>query len=148
LALGSLVGLPLGLVAFRYADPILVRAAAGAMIFGFAILMAVSCRRSGRSEQGKHWTAFAMSPGLDLVRVKSRLAPLVGWWRGDISLLEAQRIGLRLEGQKADVRAFPGWFERYAFARVAPAPDAITERIVSRPSLLPATGVISLQVVG
>ena len=33
LALGSLVGLPLGLVAFRYADPILVRAAAGAMIF-------------------------------------------------------------------------------------------------------------------
>ena len=29
LALGSLVGLPLGLVAFRYADPILVRAAVG-----------------------------------------------------------------------------------------------------------------------
>ena len=29
LALGSLVGLPLGLVAFRYADPFLVRAAAG-----------------------------------------------------------------------------------------------------------------------
>src|SRR5215471_6944356 len=34
LALGSLVGLPLGLIAFRYADPILVRAAAGAMILG------------------------------------------------------------------------------------------------------------------
>src|SRR5215468_4093770 len=34
LALGGLVGLPLGLVTFRYADPILVRAAAGAMIFG------------------------------------------------------------------------------------------------------------------
>ena len=33
---GSLVGLPLGLVAFRYADPILVRVAVGAMIFGFA----------------------------------------------------------------------------------------------------------------
>ena len=66
LALGSLVGLPLGLVAFRYADPILVRAAAGAMIFGFAILMAVSRRRSGQPGQGKHWTAFAMSPGLDL----------------------------------------------------------------------------------
>src|SRR5262250_3172413 len=42
LALGSLVGLPLGLVAFRYADPILVRAAAGAMILGLAVLMAVS----------------------------------------------------------------------------------------------------------
>jgi len=66
LALGSLVGLPLGLVAFRYADPLLVRAAAGAMIFGFAILMAVSRRRSGQPGQGKHWTALAMSPGLDL----------------------------------------------------------------------------------
>ena len=67
LALGSLVGLPVGLVAFRYADPLLVRAAAGAMIFGFAILMAVSRRRSGQSGQGKHSTAFAMSRGLDLV---------------------------------------------------------------------------------
>src|SRR5215471_13979696 len=66
LALGGLVGLPLGLVAFRYADPILVRAAAGAMILGFAILMAVSRLRSGQPGQGKHWTAFAMSPGLDL----------------------------------------------------------------------------------
>jgi hypothetical protein len=66
LTLGSLAGLPLGLVAFRYADPILVRAAAGAMIFGFAILMAVSHHRSGHPGQGKHWTAFAMSPGLDL----------------------------------------------------------------------------------
>jgi uncharacterized membrane protein YfcA len=66
LALGSVVGLPLGLVAFRYADPILVRAAAGAMIFGFAILMAISRRRSGQPGEGKHWTAFAMSRGLDL----------------------------------------------------------------------------------
>ena len=66
LALGSLVGLPLGLIAFRYADPILVRAAAGAMIFGFAILMAVSRRRSGQPGRGQHWTAFAMSPGFDL----------------------------------------------------------------------------------
>ena len=66
LALGGLVGLPLGLVAFRYADPTLVRAVAGAMIFGFAILMAVSRRRSGQPGQGRHWTAFAMSPGLDL----------------------------------------------------------------------------------
>jgi len=66
LALGSLVGLPLGLIAFRYADPILVRAAAGTIIFGFAILMAVSRHWSGQPGQGKHWTAFAMSPGLDL----------------------------------------------------------------------------------
>jgi uncharacterized membrane protein YfcA len=66
LALGSLVGLPLGLVAFRYADPILVRTAVGAMIFGFAILMVVSRSRSGQPGQGKYWKAFAMSPGLDL----------------------------------------------------------------------------------
>ena len=66
LALGSLVGLPLGLVAFRYADPILVRAAAGAMIFGFAVLMTVSRRRSGQPVPGKQWTVFAMSPSLDL----------------------------------------------------------------------------------
>ena len=66
LTIGSLVGLPLGLIAFRYADPILVRAAAGTIIFGFAILMAVSRHRSGQPGQGKHWTAFAMSPGLDL----------------------------------------------------------------------------------
>jgi uncharacterized membrane protein YfcA len=62
LALGSLVGLPLGLVAFRHADPILVRAAAGATIFGFAVLGAVSRRRPGQPGQGQHWTAFAMSP--------------------------------------------------------------------------------------
>ena len=66
LALGSLVGLPVGLVAFRYADPVLVRAAAGAMISGFAMLMAVSRRRSGRPGQGKHWTGFTTSPGRDL----------------------------------------------------------------------------------
>ncbi|HEV2098826.1 MAG TPA: sulfite exporter TauE/SafE family protein [Stellaceae bacterium] len=66
LALGSLIGLPLGLVTFRYADPILVRAAVGAMIFGFAILMVVSRSRLGQPGQGKYWKAFAMSPGLDL----------------------------------------------------------------------------------
>ena len=66
LALGSLVGLPLGLVAFRYADPILVRAAAGATIFGFAVLMAGSRWRSGQHGQRTHWTALAMSPGRDL----------------------------------------------------------------------------------
>ena len=80
LALGSLVGLPLGLVAFRYADPIVVRAAAGAMIFGFAILMAISRRRSGQPGQGKHWRAFAMSPLLDLAAgaVSGMASALVG----------------------------------------------------------------------
>jgi uncharacterized membrane protein YfcA len=66
LALGSLVGLPLGLFAFRYADPILVRAAAGAIIFGFAMTMAFSRRRSGPPRRGNPGTPFVMSPGLDL----------------------------------------------------------------------------------
>src|ERR1700724_3341773 len=66
LALGNLVGLPLGLVAFHHADPILVRAAAGATIFAFAVLLAVSRRRASQPGQGTHWTAFAMSPGRDL----------------------------------------------------------------------------------
>jgi uncharacterized membrane protein YfcA len=47
LALGSLAGLPLGLVAFRFADPILVRAAAGAVIFGFACFGGLAGRPIG-----------------------------------------------------------------------------------------------------
>jgi uncharacterized membrane protein YfcA len=39
LRLGSLAGLPLGLVAFRFADPVLVRALVGATILGFAVLL-------------------------------------------------------------------------------------------------------------
>ena len=96
LALGSLVGLPLGLVAFRYADPIVVRAAVGAMIFGFAILMAVSRRRSGQPGQGKHWTAFAMSPGLDLAAgaVSGIAGALVGQpWPAGADLPAACRNG-------------------------------------------------------
>lgn len=53
--------------------------------------------------------------------VRSSLPVLVAWWRGDVSFVEAQRIGLSLEGPRALVRAFPGWFERYAFAHVPPA---------------------------
>jgi uncharacterized membrane protein YfcA len=80
LALGSLLGLPLGLVAFRSADPTLVRAVAGALILGFAVLMAISRHRSGESGPGKHWTAFGMSPGLDLAAgaVSGLASALVG----------------------------------------------------------------------
>jgi uncharacterized membrane protein YfcA len=66
LVVGSLVGLPLGLVAFRYVDPIMVRAATGVMILSFAILMAVSRRLTGQPDHFKHWTGVEMSPGLDL----------------------------------------------------------------------------------
>ena len=39
LGLGSLAGLPLGLIAFRHADPILVRSLVGATILAFAVLL-------------------------------------------------------------------------------------------------------------
>jgi DNA-binding HxlR family transcriptional regulator len=54
--------------------------------------------------------------------VRSRLHALVSWWRGDATFTEAQRKGLEVEGPKALVRAFPGWFDRYQFAGVAPVP--------------------------
>jgi uncharacterized membrane protein YfcA len=61
LALGSFAGLPLGLIAFRHADPVLVRAAVGATILVFAAVMAASRRRGGR-----RWAPLAMTPGRDL----------------------------------------------------------------------------------
>jgi DNA-binding HxlR family transcriptional regulator len=53
--------------------------------------------------------------------VRSRLATLVAWWRGDISFAEAQRQGLVLDGPRALARAFPAWFDRYLFAHIGPA---------------------------
>lgn len=53
--------------------------------------------------------------------VRSKLSALVAWWRGDVGFIEAQRLGLTVEGPRALARAFPGWFERYLFAHIAPA---------------------------
>lgn len=53
--------------------------------------------------------------------VKSRLAVLVAWWRGDMDFLEARRNGLTIAGPRALARELPGWFERYQLAHVAPA---------------------------
>jgi DNA-binding HxlR family transcriptional regulator len=53
--------------------------------------------------------------------VRGPLSALVAWWRGDASFLEAQRMGLTLDGTKALARAFPGWFELYMFAHIPPA---------------------------
>jgi hypothetical protein len=51
------------------------------------------------------------------VCVRGPLAALVAWWRGDMCFLEAQRIGLEIDGLKAFTRAFPKWFDLYLFAR-------------------------------
>jgi len=53
--------------------------------------------------------------------VRGPLSALVGWWRGDASFAEAQRMGLSIAGPAKLIRDFPGWFERYAFAAIRPA---------------------------
>lgn len=62
LALGSLAGLPIGLAAFRYADPRAVRLTVGAAILVFAVAFAVLRRRRGSGRRG----LVAMSRGRDL----------------------------------------------------------------------------------
>jgi DNA-binding HxlR family transcriptional regulator len=62
------------------------------------------------------------NPGFpEPLRVRGKLAALVAWWRGDAGFLEAQRMGLRISGNRALAHAFPGWFHRYQFARIGPA---------------------------
>jgi DNA-binding HxlR family transcriptional regulator len=69
------------------------------------------------------------NPGFpEPLRVKAKLSALVAWWRGDAGFLEAQRLGVTLEGPRALMRAFPTWFERYLLADIVPAgraPEAI-----------------------
>jgi HxlR-like helix-turn-helix len=62
------------------------------------------------------------NPGFpEALTVKAPLAALVAWWRGDVTFVEAQRLGLSIDGPRAQARAFPTWFERYQFAGIAPA---------------------------
>jgi uncharacterized membrane protein YfcA len=62
LVLGSLIGLPIGLAAFRHADPAAVRVTVGVAILIFAAFFALS-RRRGRSGGP---VLIAMSPARDL----------------------------------------------------------------------------------
>lgn len=62
------------------------------------------------------------NPGFpEPLAVRGRLAALVAWWRGDAAFAAAQRMGLALAGPRSLARAFPTWFERYAFAHVETA---------------------------
>jgi DNA-binding HxlR family transcriptional regulator len=56
--------------------------------------------------------------------VRAPLAALIAWWRGDMSLTEAQRIGLEIDAPRSTIRAFPTWFDLYPFAHIAPARQA------------------------
>jgi uncharacterized membrane protein YfcA len=62
LGLGSLAGLPLGLVAFRFADPALIRALVGATILGFAVLLGWRRRRGA----GEFTRRFGTKPGIEI----------------------------------------------------------------------------------
>ncbi|HEY0526358.1 MAG TPA: helix-turn-helix domain-containing protein [Stellaceae bacterium] len=62
------------------------------------------------------------NPGFpEPLRVRGPLSALTAWWRGDVGFVEAQRMGLSIDGPKALVRAFPEWFDRYLFAHIDPA---------------------------
>ena len=64
----------------------------------------------------------SFNPGFpEELRLRAPLRALIGWWRGDISLADARSAGMVVEGRRDWMRAFPRWFERYAFANVAPA---------------------------
>jgi uncharacterized protein len=58
-ALGGLVGLPFGLIGFRYADPVLVRAMVGVVVVAFALVLAFN-------RYAKWRLTIAMHPGRDL----------------------------------------------------------------------------------
>jgi DNA-binding HxlR family transcriptional regulator len=62
------------------------------------------------------------NPGFpEPVCVRGPLAALVAWWRGDVSFVEARRMGLAIDGPKAFARAFASWFDLYPFAHIGPA---------------------------
>ncbi len=64
------------------------------------------------------------NPGFpEALCVQAPLPALVAWWRGDTGFVEAQRMGLTVEGPKALARAFPDWFDRYLFSHIGPAAE-------------------------
>src|ERR1043166_544887 len=72
------------------------------------------------------------NPGFpEPVGVRGPLAAAVAWWRGDTSFADARRLGLAIEGPKALVRAFPGWFDLYPLAHVGPAALETSRRPVA-----------------
>jgi uncharacterized membrane protein YfcA len=84
LGLGSLAGLPLGLVAFRFADPVLVRALVGATILGFALLLGWwrhhgprELRRPLGIGTGRIRTGLAVGTGL-IARIATALVGMAG----------------------------------------------------------------------
>jgi DNA-binding HxlR family transcriptional regulator len=69
------------------------------------------------------------NPGFpDVLCIRGSLRLLTAWWRGDLSLAEARAGGMKVEGRRDWVRAFPSWFLRYTFADVTQARASGAER--------------------
>jgi DNA-binding HxlR family transcriptional regulator len=62
------------------------------------------------------------NPGFpEELSIRGSLRTVTAWWRGDLTLAEARFDGMKVEGRRQWVRAFPSWFLRYAFADVQTA---------------------------
>lgn len=86
-------------------QPTVVRVALSARPVRFILLKPGEC------------AACTLNPGFpEALTVAGPIAPLAGWWRGDIDLAKARHDGLRLNGPQSATRAFPRWFRRYLFA--------------------------------
>jgi uncharacterized membrane protein YfcA len=102
LAIGVLVGLPVGLVAFRYADPLLVRLGVGVTIFSFALLMAVRWWQRGQSS-----SLLALSPGRDFAAgVASGIATALVGMAGPPALIYLLLAGAGARTVRATLLAF------------------------------------------
>lgn len=67
-------------------------------------------------------SACGENPGFpEVLDIRGKFPALVSWWRGDCDLAAAKRAGLRLEGSKAAIRAFPSWFQLYLLAGIKAA---------------------------
>jgi len=79
LGLGSLAGLPLRLVAFRYANPVVVRVLVGATILAFAALLGWQRRRGASEFSGP----FGMKPGIKIATGLVAGVATASWgWQG------------------------------------------------------------------
>lgn len=78
LLVGSLAGLPLGLLAFRHSDPSAVRFVAGTMVLGFAALLVLLRGRAGTSTSRSAPLSMTRNRDLAAGAVSGVAAALVG----------------------------------------------------------------------
>jgi uncharacterized membrane protein YfcA len=102
LTIGALAGVPLGLVAFSHADPLLVRLGVGTTILCFSLLMAL---RWGRRRQRS--PPLALSPGGDIsAGVASGVASALVGMAGPPALIYLLLAGAAASTVRATLLAF------------------------------------------